>query len=88
MRMSFSQCAFTEYTDAQSIQVSKFHKQLLEQDQDFMRSMGWEPENIPDNAPAEELADGLASGHNFYRESSAVVLVVVQEGERNIYDQR
>lgn len=42
----------------------------------------------PGNECDTGVADGLAAGHHAYGVSSAVVLFVVQPGERNILDQR
>lgn len=41
-----------------------------------------------DNHSLEEIADGLAEGWRAYRVKDAVVLFVVQDGERNVFDQR
>ena len=50
-------------------------------------------DNLPINTTATELADGLALAHKTYLQSSATqretcVLFVVQENERNVFDQR
>ncbi|WVQ83241.1 glutathione synthetase [Cryptococcus sp. DSM 104549] len=47
-----------------------------------------EPANFPPNEPLRKLAAGLAQGWKAYGDESAVVLFVVQEGERNVFDQR
>ncbi|OCF42353.1 glutathione synthetase [Kwoniella heveanensis CBS 569] len=44
--------------------------------------------DLPQNEPLKRLASGLAEGWEAYSESEAVVLFVVQEGERNVFDQR
>lgn len=46
------------------------------------------PNSFVDNHSLEEIAAGLAEGYNAYGKSDAVVLFVVQEGERNVFDQR
>ncbi|WWC59434.1 glutathione synthetase [Kwoniella dejecticola CBS 10117] len=46
------------------------------------------PSNIPQNEPLRNLASGLAQGWKAYGKDDAVILFVVQEGERNVFDQR
>ncbi|WVR04500.1 glutathione synthetase [Kwoniella sp. DSM 27419] len=46
------------------------------------------PENFPANEPLKNLAAGLAQGWKAYNKQDAVVLFVVQDGERNVFDQR
>lgn len=46
------------------------------------------PANYPINSSLTELAGGLADGWRAYGKNDAVVLFVVQEGERNVFDQR
>lgn len=46
------------------------------------------PNSFVDNHSLEEIAAGLAEGYNAYGNDDAVVLFVVQEGERNVFDQR
>ncbi|GMK54515.1 hypothetical protein CspeluHIS016_0111010 [Cutaneotrichosporon spelunceum] len=41
-----------------------------------------------DNHSLEDIAAGLAEGHQAYGSREAAVLFVVQEGERNVFDQR
>jgi hypothetical protein len=43
---------------------------------------------IPENGAPEGLAHGLAAAHAAYGDARAAVLFVVQEGERNVFDQR
>lgn len=47
-----------------------------------------DPKSYVDNHSLEEIADGLAEGWRAYRVKEAVVLFVVQDGERNVFDQR
>lgn len=47
-----------------------------------------DPSAYPDNHSLEEIAAGLAEGWSAYGNKDAAVLVVVQEGERNVFDQR
>jgi glutathione synthase len=44
--------------------------------------------NLPDNPAAEMLAAGLAQAHMAYSSPYSAVLLVVQEPERNAFDQR
>lgn len=44
--------------------------------------------NLPQNPALEELAAGLAAAHKAYGNPEAAILMVVQENERNIFDQR
>ncbi|WVW78659.1 glutathione synthetase [Kwoniella bestiolae CBS 10118] len=46
------------------------------------------PANFPPNEPLKNLASGLAEGWKAYGKKDAVILFVVQEGERNVFDQR
>lgn len=43
---------------------------------------------MPENAALEQIAAGLAEAWHAYAEPDAIVLFVVQEGERNVFDQR
>ena len=45
-------------------------------------------ENYPTNTSLKELAAGLANGWKAYGKEDAAVLFVVQDGERNVFDQR
>lgn len=44
--------------------------------------------SLPSNPAAEKLAAGLAEAHRIYAMPAAVILFVVQEPERNAFDQR
>lgn len=44
-------------------------------------------DNYPVNDALHSIAQGLAEGWQAYGRKDAVVLFVVQEGERNIFDQ-
>jgi glutathione synthase len=44
--------------------------------------------SLPDNPAAQSLAAGLAQAHKAYAVPSAAVLFVVQDPERNAFDQR
>lgn len=45
------------------------------------------PANYPANEPLKKLATGLAAGWKAFGDEQAVVLFVVQDGERNVFDQ-
>ena len=45
-------------------------------------------ESLPDNPAATKLAAGLAAAHKAYSSSNAVILFIVQDPERNAFDQR
>ncbi|BGP18187.1 hypothetical protein JCM10213_009031 [Rhodosporidiobolus nylandii] len=45
-------------------------------------------ENLPENGALQGLAAGLAAAHRAYGRKEAVVLMVVQDNERNAFDQR
>jgi glutathione synthase len=47
-----------------------------------------DPANYPINNSLVEIAAGLADGWRAYGKNEAVVLFVVQENERNVFDQR
>ncbi|WWD19999.1 glutathione synthetase [Kwoniella shandongensis] len=44
--------------------------------------------NFPANQPLKNIATGLAEGWKAYGNDEAVVLFVVQDGERNVFDQK
>jgi glutathione synthase len=46
------------------------------------------PSNIPPNDTAADLAKGLAEAHRAYNVEGSCIMMVVQEGERNVFDQR
>lgn len=46
------------------------------------------PKTFPPSKALESLVKGLADGHKAYGVDTARVLFVVQEGERNVFDQR
>lgn len=46
------------------------------------------PANYPMNHSLVEIAAGLGEGWRAYGKKDALVLFVVQEGERNVFDQR
>lgn len=48
----------------------------------------YDTKEVPVSSSAKDLARGLAQGAKHYSSGSTVVLVIVQPGERNVFDQR
>lgn len=74
-------------------QVSEMHRYLVRSLKGFFNvSSPLTVDRLPINRALETLAGGLAAGHRAYTERAkaedAIVLFVVQEGERNAFDQR
>ncbi|KAK7204348.1 glutathione synthase [Myxozyma melibiosi] len=64
------------------------HRFLLKADEYPTSQLEMSNETMPENPSAKGLAAGLATAHNAYGVPSAVVLFVIQPGERNAFDQR
>ncbi|EYU37221.1 hypothetical protein ABFS82_06G153000 [Erythranthe guttata] len=64
--------------------VSDLHRNLLCQ---FEQHLALDPERVPKNNAVSQFAEGLYKAWIEYNDSSAVVMVVVQTEERNMYDQ-
>ncbi|XP_021988512.1 glutathione synthetase, chloroplastic [Helianthus annuus] len=64
--------------------VSELHRSLLSH---YKKPLGLDSHKIPVNASATKFAEALAKAWTEYGNPSAVVMVVVQAGERNMYDQ-
>ncbi|KAJ4954813.1 hypothetical protein NE237_011596 [Protea cynaroides] len=64
--------------------VSELHRNLLNH---YGKKLGLDPSRVPRNNAVSGFAEALAKAWNEYNNSSAVVLVVVQTEERNMYDQ-
>ncbi|KAF5769482.1 putative glutathione synthase [Helianthus annuus] len=64
--------------------VSELHRSLLSH---YTKPLGLDSEKVPINASTSKFAEVLAKAWAEYSNPSAVVLVVVQPGERNMYDQ-
>jgi hypothetical protein len=47
-----------------------------------------DPSNFPQNDSLKQIAAGLAEGWKAYGRDDAAILFVVQEGERNVFDQK
>ena len=74
-----------------SQRASELHEFLIKR----MQLPGYETARLPKNHTIDEIPLGLATAHRVYIDQvnrgdarSAVVLMVVQEGERNVLDQR
>ncbi|KAG6402182.1 hypothetical protein SASPL_139057 [Salvia splendens] len=64
--------------------VSDLHRSLLHQ---FKQHLALDPERIPENASANQFAEALQKAWSEYNNPRAVVMIVVQPEERNMYDQ-
>ncbi|URD77629.1 glutathione synthetase [Musa troglodytarum] len=64
--------------------VSELHRNLLNQ---YGKDLGLDSRRVPGNTAVSRFADALAKAWNEYNNCSAVVMVVVQSEERNMYDQ-
>ncbi|KFK26472.1 hypothetical protein AALP_AA8G253600 [Arabis alpina] len=64
--------------------VSELHQSLLRSHGDHL---GLDPERVPKNASTYQFADAMAKAWLEYNNPRAVVMVVVQPEERNMYDQ-
>ncbi|KLO04901.1 glutathione synthase [Schizopora paradoxa] len=54
----------------------------------FNKSPSLKPENLPLNETTKTIVDGLAAAHRAYGNKDAYILFVVQDNERNVFDQR
>ncbi|OSC99094.1 glutathione synthase [Trametes coccinea BRFM310] len=73
---------------ALSQNVAKLHRHLLATTEYYNTSPILRLENLPPNDTISGLAEGLAAAHKAYGSPSAWILFVVQDGERNVFDQR
>ncbi|XP_042014000.1 glutathione synthetase, chloroplastic-like [Salvia splendens] len=64
--------------------VSDLHRSLLHQ---FKQHLALDPERIPENASANQFEEALQKAWSEYNNPRAVVMIVVQPEERNMYDQ-
>ncbi|CAM8894958.1 unnamed protein product [Rhodiola kirilowii] len=67
-----------------SARVSELHRSILSQ---YGKHLGLNHKNVPDNPAASGFAEALAKAWSEYGNTRAVVLIVVQPEERNMYDQ-
>lgn len=64
--------------------VSELHRSLLHQ---YKQHLALNPERIPQNDVVTKFAEALSKAWSEYNNPRAVVMVVVQTEERNMYDQ-
>ncbi|XP_058077864.1 glutathione synthetase, chloroplastic isoform X1 [Magnolia sinica] len=64
--------------------VSELHRNLLNH---YGKNIGLDSKRVPGNTAVSRYAEALAKAWNEYNNGSAVVMVVVQPEERNMYDQ-
>uniref|UniRef100_A0A2P2LUW1 Glutathione synthetaseic-like n=1 Tax=Rhizophora mucronata TaxID=61149 RepID=A0A2P2LUW1_RHIMU len=64
--------------------VSELHRSLLKH---YGKHLGLDPKQVPVNSATNKFAEALAKAWTEYDDSSAMVMVVVQPEERNMYDQ-
>ncbi|KAJ2081539.1 Glutathione synthetase [Coemansia sp. RSA 988] len=70
--------------------VGDFHRFMLKRTgyKGLLKEGQIDMEQLPQNESLTSIGDGIAAGFELYGTPSAVVAMVVQPGERNIYDQR
>ncbi|EKM49834.1 uncharacterized protein PHACADRAFT_265549 [Phanerochaete carnosa HHB-10118-sp] len=73
---------------ALSQRVAALHRHLHKTTGYYGSSSLLKEENFPANETATGLAEGLAAAHAAYGVQDSWILFVVQEGERNVFDQR
>ncbi|KAI0780868.1 glutathione synthase [Trametes elegans] len=73
---------------ALSQNIAQLHRHLLTTTEYFNSSPFLRLENLPPNETISGLAEGLAAAHKAYGSLNAWILFVVQDGERNVFDQR
>ncbi|KZT11780.1 glutathione synthase [Laetiporus sulphureus 93-53] len=71
-----------------SQRAAGMHKYLYKSTQYYNASGHLKEANFPSNRTTAGLAEGLAEAHKAYGVPNARILFVVQEGERNVFDQR
>ncbi|KAM9992497.1 hypothetical protein ACTFIY_009926 [Dictyostelium cf. discoideum] len=70
-----------------SNRVFNLHKYLIGRND--LNDNGYDLLNHPTNQSDKDISDSIALAHKLYnKEKSSVVLMIIQEGERNIYDQK
>ncbi|KAL4080595.1 hypothetical protein J3A83DRAFT_4084540 [Scleroderma citrinum] len=90
-KLSFKQVEFNTISSsfgALSERAASMHRYLQALTNYYGVSSHLKPENFPANDSTKGLAEGLAEAHNAYGVSSAYILFVVQQNERNVFDQR
>ncbi|KAH9831388.1 uncharacterized protein C8Q71DRAFT_301509 [Rhodofomes roseus] len=73
---------------ALSERSANLHRYLFKSTQYYEVSSHLREENFPSNNTVAGLAEGLAEAHKAYGVPNARILFVVQENERNVFDQR
>eukprot|EP00742_Colponemidia_sp_Colp-10_P004127 GILJ01004405.1.p1 GENE.GILJ01004405.1~~GILJ01004405.1.p1 ORF type:complete len:498 (-),score=81.87 GILJ01004405.1:118-1563(-) len=68
--------------------VSRAHEFAVKRFGPHIRGRDYESSRIPHNNAAEELSAGIVGAWTVYGVPEAVVLFIVQKGERNVFDQR
>ncbi|KAG8963865.1 hypothetical protein FRC03_002484 [Tulasnella sp. 419] len=71
-----------------SQRVAELHRYLFHATNYYDSSPHFNRINFPPNETLSGLVRGLVEGHRAYGVERAVILFVVQEGERNVFDQR
>ncbi|TKW28977.1 hypothetical protein SEVIR_3G365000v4 [Setaria viridis] len=64
--------------------VSELHRTLINQ---YGRVLSLEPKRVPGNAASSKFAEALARAWTEFDVDSAIVMMIVQPEERNMYDQ-
>ncbi|KAI7867099.1 glutathione synthetase [Spinellus fusiger] len=70
-----------------STRTSELHRYLLSTLEGYAGSQ-IKLDQLPENRAVESIADGIASAWEHYGKPDAYVLMVIQPGERNVFDQR
>ncbi|KAI0345594.1 glutathione synthase [Trametopsis cervina] len=73
---------------ALSERIAALHRYLFTSTGYYETSPYLKAENLPENRTTSGLAEGLAAAHQAYGVPSAHILFVVQDNERNVFDQR
>ncbi|KDQ16159.1 hypothetical protein BOTBODRAFT_31226 [Botryobasidium botryosum FD-172 SS1] len=68
--------------------AAAMHRYMYASTQFFNTSKYFQSSNFPLNETTPGIARGIAEAHKAYSVKEAFVLFVVQEGERNVFDQR
>ncbi|KAJ2609012.1 Glutathione synthetase [Coemansia sp. RSA 1365] len=70
--------------------VGDFHRFMLERTgfQGLLKEGQVEMNQLPENESLTSIGDGIAVGFELYGTPSAVVAMIIQPDERNVYDQR
>ncbi|CAK8544698.1 unnamed protein product [Lathyrus sativus] len=64
--------------------ITQLHRNILSH---YGKSLGLDSERVPANTAGSQYAEALAKAWSEYNNPSAVIIVVVQAEERNMYDQ-